>query len=90
MIFSLEILIYLTANDSWRLIYSVNHHAGSRAMSSFERGTLSVVNKPAGSVHHLEPRVLKMAGTRGARKTLDALKRKLKFVFSQSTKEVNR
>ena len=33
-----EILIYLTANDSWRLIYLVNHHTGSRAMSSFERG----------------------------------------------------
>jgi hypothetical protein len=29
-------------------------------------GTLSVVDKPAGSVHHLEPRVLKLAGTRGA------------------------
>ena len=29
-------------------------------------GTLSIVDKPAGSVHHLEPIVLKMPGTRGA------------------------
>ena len=61
------------------------NHTGSRAMSSFER-TLSVVNKPAGSVHHLEPRVLKISGTRGA-KTLDAHSRKLNLYFLNQRKK---
>ena len=46
-------------------------------------GTLSVVNKPAGSVHHLEPRVLKLAGTRGAGKPLTRTQEKVKVcIFS--------
>ena len=46
MIFSLEILMFSTANDSCRLICLGNYHTGSRAMSLFERERcLSLINQ---------------------------------------------
>jgi len=49
---------------------------------SVRDGILSVIDKPKGSAHHLEPRILKMAGTRGAGNPLERVQEKVELKLS--------